>query len=203
MEEMAGDSSRTRPGGVSVLLVAVRLIQAGLISILISMIWPALRGAPWVPSRRRSVRRMLEMAGVRAGEVVYDLGSGDGRVLIAAARDFGARSVGVEIDPLRAWWTRLRVAAVGLRDRVSVVRGDFFTQDLASADVVVLFLTQATNDRLADKLRRELRPGARVISNRYVLRDWPVAAEDVAENLRLYVVDGGADEALSASEIAG
>ena len=83
------------------------------------------------------------------------------------------------------------------------MRGDFFTQDLASADVVVLFLTQATNDRLADKLRRELRPGARVISNRYVLRDWPVAAEDVAENLRLYVVDGGADEALSASEIAG
>ncbi len=157
---------------------------------LMTLIWTGSRGAPWVPTPRSTVRRMLELARVRQGELVYDLGSGDGRVLVTAARRFGARAVGIELDPSRYLWSRAAVWLLGLNGRVRVVRADLFGQDLRAADVVVTYLLQETNDRLKDKLRRELRPGARIVSNTFTFSGLPLVAVD--EALGLYVYRMGA-----------
>ncbi|MCB9135763.1 MAG: 50S ribosomal protein L11 methyltransferase [Anaerolineales bacterium] len=151
-----------------------------------STLWVSAHGAPWVPTKRRTVRRLLEMAEVHPGETVYDLGSGDGRVLFAAVRMFGARAVGIELDPLRVWWTRGVAGLLGIRNCVEVRQGDFFTQDLRDADVVVCYLLTSTNRRLADKLREELHPGARVVSNAFPFPDWELVAEDLEHRVYLY-----------------
>jgi cyclopropane fatty-acyl-phospholipid synthase-like methyltransferase len=128
---------------------------------------------------------MLTLASVRPGELVYDLGSGDGRVLTMAARQFGARAIGIEIDPLRCLWSRTVLLLMGLAGKAQVVRGDLFDQDLAPADVVTCYLLQGTNDRLAEKLSRELRPGARVVSNTFTFPGLTLTGED--ENHKLYL----------------
>jgi cyclopropane fatty-acyl-phospholipid synthase-like methyltransferase len=125
------------------------------------------------------------MAAVRPGEVVFDLGSGDGRVLVAAVRRFGARAVGVELDLGRYLWSVLTVTVLGLWGRVRLIRGDLFKVDLSTADVVFAYLLQDTNDRLKDKLRKELRPGARIVSNTFHFSGLPLARMD--DELRLYL----------------
>jgi predicted RNA methylase len=107
------------------------------------------------------------MADVGPEDLVYDLGCGDGRLIVTAACDYGALAVGIEIDPLRFLWCKALISVLGLRDRVKIVYGNFFSQDLSEADVVTCFLVQATNLRLETKLKRELRPGTRVVSNRF------------------------------------
>lgn len=153
-----------------------------------SALWTSAYGAPWVPTKLRTVRRMLALAQVRPGETVYDLGSGDGRVLIVAAREFGARAVGVELDPVRAGWARLIVWGLGLRGKVTVRTGNFFTEDVRAADVVVCYLRTSTNRRLAEKLTEELRPGARVVSHAFPFPDWDLAGEDLDHRVYLYRV---------------
>ena len=148
--------------------------------------WSYVFGAPWVPTRRAVLDAMLTMARVGPNDTVYDLGCGDGRVLIAAARTYGARAVGIEVDPLRYLWTQGAIALLGLRGRVEVRYGDFFRHDLRPADVVICYLVQRTNDRLQRKLERELRPGTRVVSNTYVFADWTPVRFDAETNLYLY-----------------
>jgi SAM-dependent methyltransferase len=161
------------------------------VTYLVFVAWSYAFGAPWVPTRRAIVHEMLAMAQVGPGDIVYDLGSGDGRVLIAAARQFGARAVGIEIDPLRYLWTQGAIAVLGLRGRVQVRYGDFFQQDLRPADVVTCYLVQRTNDRLMRKLERELRPGTRVVSNTYIFAEWTPARYDARANLYLYRIGTG------------
>jgi SAM-dependent methyltransferase len=162
-----------------ILLVIVLIIG-------ISVSWPSVRGAPWVPTPLATVRRMLELAEVQPDELVYDLGSGDGRLLVMAARRFGARAVGVEIDLLRYLWTQGLITVLGLRGRVRVVRGDLFAADLKPADVVMTYLTQDTNNRLKVKLEAELRAGARVVSNTFVFDTWPAWRIDMNPDLYAY-----------------
>lgn len=157
---------------------------------LMSLIWTSSRGAPWVPTHRDTVDRMLRMAGVRPGETVFDLGCGDGRVLVAAARRYGARAVGVEVDLGRYLWSQLVVTVNGLRRQVRVVRADLFSVDVSSADVVFSYLLQDTNDRLKDKLRKELRPGARIVSNTFHFSGLPLVRTDDELKLYLYRIGG-------------
>jgi len=152
---------------------------------LMSLVWTNAKGAPWVPTSRQVICRMLEMAELKPGEVVYDLGCGDGRVLITAARRYGARAVGVEVDPSRYLWTVLAVTLRGLWSRVKIIRGDLFSVDLGEADVVFTFLLQDTNERLKEKLRRELRPGTRIVSNIFTFSGLPLDTTD--EELHLYL----------------
>ena len=133
----------------------------------ISVTWTSFVGAPWVPTSMSMVHKMLTMAEVGPGDLVYDLGCGDGRTIITAARRYGARAVGIEIDPLRYLWCQALITVLGLRDRVRIVYGDFFTQDLRDADVVTCYLLQDTNNKLEGKLGQELRPGTRVVSNTF------------------------------------
>ena len=131
--------------------------------------------APDIPTPQTVVDKMLEAGRVKPGDVVYDLGSGDGRILIAAARDFGARAVGVEILPDLCDRARKRVKALGLDDKVRVVQGSVLRVDLSPADVVTMCLLTVSNERMKPILERSLKPGARVVSNEFPIKGWKVA----------------------------
>jgi len=169
-------------------IVGLLLILVGIA--MLSILWTSSRGAPWFPTPRVTGHKMLAMAGVRPGEAVYDLGSGDGRVLFAAARHFGAQAVGIELDPFRYLWTQLLIILLGVRGQVRVVWGDLFGQDLSQADVVTVYLLPAANARLMIKLRQELRPGARVVSYKFFFPGWRPVSIDEEDQLYLYRVGG-------------
>jgi precorrin-6B methylase 2 len=154
----------------------------------IFMLWSAAVGAGWEPTSRRNVRRMLEMSGAGPSDVVYDLGSGDGRIIVEAARTYHARAVGIEADPLRVLFSKLAVALLHLEGQVRVVWGNFFHTDLKEATIVTLFLSQGTNQRLKPKLMAELRPGTRVVSYTWTFDDWVPAFRDAESKLSLYVI---------------
>jgi SAM-dependent methyltransferase len=126
----------------------------------------------FVPTPSDVIDAMLRLAGVTADDVVYDLGSGDGRIVIAAAEKYGARGVGVEIDPQLVRAAERRARKRGVADKVTFVKGNLFTADISSATVVTLYLSGSINRRLAPKLMRELKPGARVVSHRFDMYDW-------------------------------
>ena len=119
-----------------------------------------------------TVNAMLEVARVKKGEVVYDLGSGDGRIVIAAAKRYGARGVGVEIDPKLIALSNENAKKAGVADRVRFVQQDLFAMDFKDADVVTLYLLPQLNRRLRPKMLRELRPGTRVVSHAFDMGDW-------------------------------
>jgi cyclopropane fatty-acyl-phospholipid synthase-like methyltransferase len=127
----------------------------------------------YVPTPLPVVERMLELAKVGKDDVVYDLGSGDGRIPIVAAQRYGARGVGIEINPV--WVRDARAAAerLGVADRVSFRIEDLFLTDLRDATVVTLYLFPTVNAKLLPKLARELKPGTRVVSHEYLIGDWP------------------------------
>ena len=130
---------------------------------------------PYVQTPHEVVTQMLRLAGVGRNDVVYDLGSGDGRLVIAAARDFGARGVGVEIDPRLVAQSVESARRAGVGDRVTFREQDLFQTDLADATVVTLYLSPTLNLRLRPKLLRELRAGARIVSHDFDMGDWPPA----------------------------
>jgi precorrin-6B methylase 2 len=152
------------------------------------VLWSAAVGAGWEPTSRKKVRRMLEMSGAGPSDVVYDLGCGDGRIIVEAARTFHARAVGVEADPLRVLFSNLAVTLLHLKGQVRVVWGNFFHVDLKEATIVTLFLSQGTNQRLKSKLMAELRPGTRVVSYTWTFNDWVPALRDAENKLSLYVI---------------
>lgn len=162
------------------------LILLSGVLILLSLSWTQLRGAPWVPTPMRKVHGMLTMAEVGENDLVYDLGCGDGRTIITAARSYGAWAVGIEIDPLRYLWCQLLITILGLRGRVKIVYGDFFGQDLSSADVVTCYLLQATNEKLQGKLLQELHPSARVVSHDFTFPRLQLLRQDREAELYLY-----------------
>jgi hypothetical protein len=140
---------------------------------------PLAWGAPWLAAPLRTVKKMLQVAGVQPGQKVVDLGSGDGRIVIAAALWFKAEAVGVEIDPIRCWMSNTLIRLLGLRDRAHVHRGDLFQFDLSDADVVTLYLWPSTNQRLRSRLLKQLRPGAKVVSYKFSFYGWtPIATDD-------------------------
>jgi len=129
---------------------------------------------------------MLTVAEIKQGEIVYDLGCGDGRVAIMAAQEFGARAIGVEMREDLAKQAMGKVNELGLDDRVKIVQGDMFKIDLSQADVITLYLTTSANDKVKPKLEAELKPGARVVSHDYEILGWrPIKIDNFCENPRL------------------
>ncbi len=134
---------------------------------------PVRSSIPYVATRHDAVRDMLWMANVGKDDVVYDLGSGDGRIVIAAVRDFGARrAVGIEIDPNRIGQSRENAQKAGVTDRVEFIQGDLFTTDFRQASVVTLFLGHQSNIKLRPKMLTTLKPGTRIASHQFGMGEW-------------------------------
>jgi predicted RNA methylase len=138
------------------------------------------------------VNRMMEMAEVVPEDVVYDLGCGDGRIVLAAARRYHARAVGIEIDPLRYIWCQFLVTILGQRKRVRIIFGNFFNKDLSEADVVMCYLMPDALTKLEKKFKQEMRSGTRVVSNRFAFPTLDKVREDGDARLYLVHPDGGA-----------
>lgn len=126
----------------------------------------------FVPTPNEIVSKMMELAKVTKKDTVYDLGCGDGRIVITAAQRYGARGVGIDIDPERVKEATDNVRKAGVADRVSIVRGDLFEADISAATVVTLYLLTDLNLKLRPKLLKDLRPGTRVVSHAFSMGDW-------------------------------
>jgi protein-L-isoaspartate O-methyltransferase len=150
--------------------------------------------APYIPSPMRIVEKMLEVAKVTEGDKVFDLGSGDGRIVITAAQKFGAEAVGVELDEELVRKASARVAELNLQDRVKIMHADLFKTDMRSATVVTLYLVDSINERLRPVFEEQLRPGTRVVVHDFRIPGWEprevvtVKSEmDVPHQVYLYV----------------
>ena len=132
------------------------------------------RVAPYAVTPEAVVTAMLEVAGVRPGDTVVDLGSGDGRLVIAAAREFGARGFGVDIDPVLVAYATRKAEEAGVSERARFYLRDLFKTDVTGASVVTIYLLPTIMDRVAAKLAAELKPGTRVVTHDYILPGWPV-----------------------------
>jgi SAM-dependent methyltransferase len=133
---------------------------------------PRAPDVPYDPTPRKVVAQMLQLANVRNGDVVYDLGCGDGRIVIAAVKKKGVRGVCVDIDPQRIREARANAAAAGVRDRIRFLEQDLFATEIGEATVVVLFLWPEVNLKLRPRLWQELRRGTRVLSYVHDMGDW-------------------------------
>lgn len=140
--------------------------------------------APFVPSPQPIVERMLAAADLKPGETLFDLGCGDGRVLITAARKFGAKAVGIELSPKLVEAANEQIKAMRLEDQVKVIQGDLMEADLRSADVVTIYLLTHSNDKLRPNLEKYLKRGARVVSHDFQVRGWKPIRVDKLEVYR-------------------
>jgi SAM-dependent methyltransferase len=142
----------------------------------------------YVPTPQSAVDAMLELARVTASDVVYDLGSGDGRIPITAAQRYGARGVGIEIDSYYLRFAFDNLARARVADLVVFLNQDLFESDISPATVVTLFLLPRLNQQLIPKLRRELRPGTRVVSHQYDMGEqWPAEEKRDVDGLTIYL----------------
>lgn len=170
---------------VNLIILAILI----LLFIVLSMIWPP--DSPWAPWWRTSgriARAMCKLARVGKKDVVYDLGSGDGTALIIAASEYGARGVGVEIDPLRAYVSMTRTKLDKVGGKVKILQKNFFDVSIADATVVFVYLVPKALHRLKPKFASELKPGTRIISFRYEIPYLPLTAKDELHQIYLYTV---------------
>lgn len=149
---------------------------------------PALYGLSSVPTKHDRVRAALRLADLRAGEAFFDLGCGDGRTLVLAAREFDASATGIEIGPVQRLVSWMNAARNGVRPRVRVKRGNFYRADVRAADVVFVYATTRELSRLQAHLKRQLRDGTRVVTVGSNFPDWEPAKIDRENLLFLYVM---------------
>lgn len=152
--------------------------------------------APYYPTPEPVVERMLKFAGLKPGEKLFDLGSGDGRIVIIAAQKFHANATGVEIDAELVKQSSERIRGLGLEKNARIVRGDILRQDYSSADVLAVYLLPRSNERLRPMLEKQLRNGTRIVAHDFVFRGWTPEREEYVEDdgagrshtLYLYVI---------------
>jgi cyclopropane fatty-acyl-phospholipid synthase-like methyltransferase len=158
-----------------------RVIAAVLLAAVVSALPIAAQQAPgrrpdihWVPTPPAVVDAMLRLADVKPTDVVYDLGCGDGVIVATAAQKYGARAVGIDIDPVRVKEATERAQKMGVSDKVEIRQGDLFEAKIEDATVVTLYLLQSLNQKLMPKLKKELKPGTRVVSQSFSMgEEWP------------------------------
>lgn len=172
------------------LLILVALFFLSLI-FLLSALWilvPAFYGPPSVPTKLVRVRKALQLVDLKPDEVLYDLGAGDGRVLLLAAQEFNAKTVGVEIGPVQCALIWLRAVANGLDDKVQVKWENYLKADLSAADVVFVYATSREVAKLAAHLEKQMKPGARLVSISADFPEWQPSAFDERELIFVYVM---------------
>ena len=137
--------------------------------------------APYVTSPQQIVDKMLQAVDLKPGETIYDLGSGDGRVLITAVQKYSAKAVGVELDEKLCLATTEKIQKLGLQNRAKVIHGNMLEVDISPADVVVLYLNTESNDIIRPALEKQLRPGTRVVSHDFQIRGWTAMKVESAQ----------------------
>lgn len=145
-------------------------------------------GAGYEPVPGRILEEMIEFSQPGPGTKVFDLGSGFGRIIMGVARKTGADCTGVDIDPLKVWWTRRRIQAMGLQGRVRVIRENLLEADLSQADIVFVFLWEGIMQKLAEKAVKEMKPGSKIISYYHPIRGWTPTRMDARNKVYLYTV---------------
>lgn len=143
-------------------------------------------GAEFYPTTRKKMVRMLEYANIKKTDIIYDLGCGDARLVIAAARKC-KRAIGIEIDPLRFLVSFIKTKLLRLKN-AKIIFGDLFKQNLRDADVVFLFLHKRINDRLRKKFEKELKKGTRIVSHYWIFHGWKPVKQDKELKIYLYVI---------------
>ncbi|MCJ7432041.1 MAG: 50S ribosomal protein L11 methyltransferase [Anaerolineales bacterium] len=157
--------------------------------IVIAALWilvPALYGLPPVTTRRERIRKALQMANLQSDEIFYDLGSGHGRVLVMAAKEFKAHAVGIEAGPVQCIIAWLNALYNGASSKVRVEAGDFYQADVSQADVVFAYLTSKQAPRLQTQLERQLKPGVRVVTVSFDFPNWKPSEVDREQLIFLY-----------------
>lgn len=156
--------------------------------LILSMIWPP--DSPWAPWWRTDKKRALlvcKIAQIKSSDIIYELGSGDAAFLRTAAKEFGAKGVGIEVDPLRVFISKILVKLDGVSDQVKITRGNFFEQNLSKASVIFVYLVPKALEKLKPKLLKELKPGTKLISLKYKI-DKPIIKADQQNKIYLYKI---------------
>ena len=163
----------------NMVIIALILFAAFFLIFIFSVtIFGHIFGAPFVRSDKKRIATMLECAAIKSGEIVYDLGSGDGSLVIEAARR-GAHAIGIEINPFLTWYSRWRIRKNNFSGKVRIIAKDFRNIDLHDANIIFLYLWPETIVKLKEKLTRELTPGTRIISNAFAISGWiPILVRD-------------------------
>ncbi len=168
---------KVRLAGLSLLAGTVLFAQSA----------PRTPDVPFVPTSQALVVEMLKLANVTKDDTVYDLGCGDGRIVITAAKQFGAHGVGVDINPERIQEANENARKAGVADKVKFIEGDLFTAEIRPATVVTLYLLPSVNLKLRPRLLSELKPGTRVVSHSFDMDDWKPDKAPVVEGSQLYL----------------
>ena len=168
-------------------IISIVLAILIIVSALLWLLVPVIVGLPPISTKRERIRRALEIANLQPGERLYDLGCGHGGVLVVAAAEFGALAVGIEAGPIQCIFARINSLLNGVSSMVRIEARNFFKTDLSEADVVYAYLTSGYAIRLQEKLDRELKYGARVVTVAFDLPDWNFTAFD-RENL-IYIYE--------------
>ncbi|MBI2028050.1 MAG: 50S ribosomal protein L11 methyltransferase [Candidatus Levybacteria bacterium] len=167
---------------IAILLIIIILF------ILLSWFWPP--DSPWAPwwrTNKKTARAICLLARVGKKDIVYDLGSGDGTALIVASKEFGAKGVGIEIDPLRFLISKVRIKLNGLDKNISIVKNNFYNKKISDATVVFVYLVPRVLRKLKPKFLKELKKGTRIVSLRYKI-DLPLRKYDKENQIRMYVI---------------
>jgi len=155
---------------------------------LLSMVWPP--DSPWAPwwrTSKKTARAMCNLAKIKKDDIVYDLGSGEGTALLVAAKEFGAKGIGVEIDPIRYLYSKLLLKTNGMSSLVRIKRANLFSQDISRASVIFVYLVPKTLESLLPKLKKELKKGTRIVSYRYEV-NLSLKKYDKENEIRLYII---------------
>ena len=169
---------------LSLILILIVLVVAAVVIV------PYFFGAPWHPTSAANIRRALELCEAKPGESLYDLGCGDGRVLIAGAKEFGLNGVGLEIDPLKAWIAKWRVRRAGLSDRIRIHRKNVHDFEYGQADILFIYLTHQALDRLSIP-NKQMKREVRIVCYRFCLKGVTPDRASTDETLFLYRLNKG------------
>ena len=170
------------------LFIMDALVVIAVSLIIIWIMWSALIGAGFEPTSKNLVTKMLEMAEIGPNDVLYDLGSGDGRIVIEAVKSYGASAVGIEADPIRVLWSRIFLFFNGIQDKSKIKWGNFFNTEIIEATAVTLFLGGKTNQKLKEKLEKELKPGTVVVSYIWTFHGWTPIEINYQDRIYLYKI---------------
>ena len=170
-------------------MIVLLALGLSIILFIVGLLWilvPALHGLPPVPTKPERIQKALQMANLQPNEILYDLGAGDGRVLFIAARDFGAKAIGIEVGPIQCALIWLRAVAKGLGNQIVIRWGNFYKADLHDADVVFVYATSKEVIKLAPHLGTQLKRGARLVSISADFPEWEPSAFDEYDLIFVY-----------------